>query len=421
MDFIGFIFEVLRVIFGFLLVLFLPGFCLSLLYYPRATDLSFLERLVYSAVLSIGSVMVLVLFMEFILGVNTTPRNIALFICVLSFLCLLVWWGEWGYLKSRKKTNVDLLLSKDNHTPRNFFIRGRDSVRDRFLRTTRSEIVYHTVQEDGENHRDHSYLIDVGDEIDIQQIRENTGRKGRKGRKGRIQDIEILHAPHPKTRYFELVVRENSLSLIDDLEIYPVLVTKKPDIRILGFVIKKGTATVIERLYRKESTSEIQWIYSQDIHLFTLIHPEDSLDEMVDRIIAKLHEIVISIQRGSPISSHLEVTRMLREASDEAVEQTGSATPGSIIKGESARIPEGDLKEIERPPEVLRNAGPKAGFGRTLKKEILRFLNLFGITPDSSGNSRKAIEQGKILKKSDVNKKSAENEEGFLDFAWLLK
>ena len=171
MDFIGFIFGVLRVVFGFLLVLFLPGFCLSLLYYPRATDLNFLERLVYSAVLSIGSVMVLVLFMEFILGVNTTPRNIALFICVLSFFCLLVWWVEWGYLKSRLKTHLDLLFSGEYHTLRNFFLRGRDSVRDRFLRTTRSEIVYHTIRKDGENHRDHSYLIDVGDEIDIRQIR----------------------------------------------------------------------------------------------------------------------------------------------------------------------------------------------------------------------------------------------------------
>ena len=127
MDFTGLIFGVLRVVFGFLLVLFLPGFCLSLLYYPRATDLSILERLVYSVVLSIGSVMILVLFMEFILGVNTTPRNIALFICVLSFLCLLVWWGEWGYLKSRKKTDCGSLLSGDNHTPREISsIRGRD-------------------------------------------------------------------------------------------------------------------------------------------------------------------------------------------------------------------------------------------------------------------------------------------------------
>ena len=50
----------------------------------------------------------------------------------------------------------------------------------------------------------------------------------------------MLPLTNPKTRYFELIVRENNLSMIDDLEIYPVLVAKKPDIRILGFVIQHG-------------------------------------------------------------------------------------------------------------------------------------------------------------------------------------
>ena len=111
MDFVGFILGGLRVVFGFVLVLFLPGFCLSLIYYPRSTDLSIIERLVYSTVLSIGSVMVLDLFMEFILGVNTTPRNIALFICALCILMLVLWWCERWYLKSRVKLRLEPLFS----------------------------------------------------------------------------------------------------------------------------------------------------------------------------------------------------------------------------------------------------------------------------------------------------------------------
>src|SRR5665647_2054337 len=72
--------EVMRVVFGFLLLLFLPGFNLSLLFFPRSSDLSIIDRLVYSTVLSISSVIALVLFMDVVLGVNTTPRNITLFI-----------------------------------------------------------------------------------------------------------------------------------------------------------------------------------------------------------------------------------------------------------------------------------------------------------------------------------------------------
>ena len=59
MDIVGIILDGLRIVFGFLLVLFLPGFSLSLIYFPRSKDLRIIERLVYSTVLSIGSVMVL--------------------------------------------------------------------------------------------------------------------------------------------------------------------------------------------------------------------------------------------------------------------------------------------------------------------------------------------------------------------------
>ena len=134
MDTLTVIFEGLRIVFGFFLVLFLPGFTLSLVYFPRFTDLSLIDRLVYSAVLSIGSVMVLVLFMEFVLGVNTTPRNITLFICVLCELMLALWWCERWYLKSQLKTRIDPLLIGDYRAVRNYYKSVIDSARDRFKR-----------------------------------------------------------------------------------------------------------------------------------------------------------------------------------------------------------------------------------------------------------------------------------------------
>jgi hypothetical protein len=111
MDTLAVIFEGLRIFFGFFLVLFLPGFTISLVYYPRSTDLSLIDRLVYSTILSVGSVMVSVLFMKFVLGENTTPRNIALFICVLCEIALCLWWCERWYLNSRSKNILDPRIS----------------------------------------------------------------------------------------------------------------------------------------------------------------------------------------------------------------------------------------------------------------------------------------------------------------------
>ncbi len=50
MDTAAFIFESMRVVFSFLLLLFIPGFALSLVIFPRLTDLSTIDRLVYSMV-----------------------------------------------------------------------------------------------------------------------------------------------------------------------------------------------------------------------------------------------------------------------------------------------------------------------------------------------------------------------------------
>jgi uncharacterized membrane protein len=134
MDIITVFFDGLRVFFSFLLVLFLPGFTISLVFFPRLSDLSPIERLAYSTVLSIGSVMVMVLFMEFVIGINTTPRNVTLFICLLCELMLALWWCERWYLNSKLKTRLDPLLSGDYRAVRNYYTLIIDSARDRFKR-----------------------------------------------------------------------------------------------------------------------------------------------------------------------------------------------------------------------------------------------------------------------------------------------
>jgi uncharacterized membrane protein len=75
----------IRVILGFLLVLLIPGLLITLVYFPRLSDLHIVERLVYAAILSIGSVIVCVLFMDVVLGIDTTPINVVL---IISTFCL---------------------------------------------------------------------------------------------------------------------------------------------------------------------------------------------------------------------------------------------------------------------------------------------------------------------------------------------
>jgi uncharacterized membrane protein len=53
MDAVAIILEGLRVVLGFLLVMFIPGFTLSLVYFPRSTDLQLMDRFIYSMILSI--------------------------------------------------------------------------------------------------------------------------------------------------------------------------------------------------------------------------------------------------------------------------------------------------------------------------------------------------------------------------------
>ena len=156
-----------------------------------------------------------------------------------------------------------------------------------------TEVIYHEYQKSGRNHIDHSYLIDIGEEIDIQQVMEY---------KWKVFDSVILKPPLPRTRYFELVINEytaDGSSLIDDLQVYPVLVIKKPDFRILGLVIRRGDWHITERIYKKANTTEIQWIYSDDFHLFAITHAQDNLERMVEQIVLKIDEIATSVKPGT--------------------------------------------------------------------------------------------------------------------------
>ncbi|MDD1699749.1 MAG: hypothetical protein LUQ04_03030 [Methanoregula sp.] len=502
MDTVSVFIESLRILFSFLLLLFVPGFSLSLVIFPRLTDLSIIDRLVYSTVLSISSSITSVVFMDIALRLDLTLDNFILVTGVFSVLILLFWVCERWYLNSRLKKHPEPQLSEDNKDLQRSYSREINAIKDRFRQDTRTVVVYHESEQSGTIHIDHSYLMDVGEEIDIQQVVEN---------KLKVTDSFIVEPPYPGTRYFELVIREyneDGLSQVDELQIYPVLVTKNPGRRVSDTAPEHDTLQITERIYQKTSTTEVQWIYSHDFHIFAIIHEEDTLDQLVDRILGKLDEIVSSTKSGIHISSHNKDQQILRDAFDRIMKkprvppshplkipglpefQAGvqskaisrrpvilpSVLPEEIpkrtevqiraepkeITGHPAIQPDFELKEIPKSPEIqpqvlpvdrqkrpvlqgsiepkevplrpvmqprvqskniLKHPENKLVVDsiRKLQKDILRDLDMFGVTPESFKKSRKNMENIKIPKKADVKKKLADAQEEMIDLDWLYE
>jgi hypothetical protein len=185
----------------------------------------------------------------------------------------------------------------------------------------------------------HSYLLDVADEIDIQQVVEN---------KVKGTESFILESPYPKTRYFELILLEHDegpFSLVDDLQIYPVHITTKSDSKSPGTTLQRDTLLITERIYTKTSTEEVQWIYSHDFHIFAFIHAEDTLSQMVDRILGILDEIVIAAKSGVRFTLSAEDRQRLRAPFDAVSEKP---------RGTEVKTPETPPRP-EVPPVVPRD------------------------------------------------------------------
>jgi hypothetical protein len=316
METVPVILGVMRIILGFLLLVGIPGFAISLVVFPRLTDMSILDRLVYSAVLGIISAIAFVVFMDVVPGSELTLENLTLVAGVFSAGALMVWLCERWYLNRRLITHPEPQISDDSPDHQRYYSREINAAKDQFRQDTRTVVVYHESERlSGMNFVSHSYLLDVAEEIDIQQVVEN---------KLKGTDSFILESPYPKTRYFELILLEHDegrSSLVDDLQIYPVHVTTKPETNFPGTTLQRDTLLITERIYTKTSTEEVQWIYSHDFHIFAFIHAEDSLARMVDRILGILDEIVIAAQSGIRIHSLAGDRQILRSPFDAVSEK----------------------------------------------------------------------------------------------------
>ncbi len=74
----------LRIIFGLLLTLFIPGFALTLTIFPK--EINRIEKIALSCVLSIAIVMLMALFLDLALGVDTTAKNMVISLTSFSII-----------------------------------------------------------------------------------------------------------------------------------------------------------------------------------------------------------------------------------------------------------------------------------------------------------------------------------------------
>ena len=231
-------------------------------------------------------------FIDLVPWLELTLENLTIIASVFSAGALIVWLCERGYLNRQLKTSPGPQISEDSPDHQRYYSREINAAKDQFRQDTRTIVVYHESERlSGMNFISHSFLLDVREEIDIQQVVENKG-KGTES---------FPHSPYPKTRYFELILLEHDegpFSLVDDLQIYPVHVTTKSDSKSSGTTLQRDSLLITERIYSKTRTEEVQWIYSHDFHILAFLHAEDTLARMVDRVLGILDEIVIAAKSG---------------------------------------------------------------------------------------------------------------------------
>ena len=429
----------MQAVFWVISLFFMPGFVITLVFFPRLMEIGITGRLVCSAILGTIFALVLVLFMGLVSGADPTPGNIDPAVAVFLALMLMIWLFELSSPGSRFRewTAPRLSRSRRYQTIRKNISRRLHAALDPG-HAAAITVVYHESQGAGRNHISHSYLLNVGREIDIQQIAEY---------KGKNSGSALVPPPHPRTRYVELAVREYNdgrVSLVDDLRVHPVHVARNLSSSIPGFKPKRGILEISERIYTKTPLTEVQWIYSNDFHLYAIAHPDNTLDQMVDRIITKIDQIVTSLQCGIRVTSPAEEQKIRRDAFDAVIGKPKPVTPAPVRTAESTRRPhilepeESKRRsaydaviakpkpvtpapvrtaESRRRPQII--VEPEAGDRRSMHKKILKDLDMFGITPASFRNTDQFIERIIIPKEADINKQVLARIEEILDDDWL--
>jgi uncharacterized membrane protein len=84
----------LRAILGLILIFFIPGYAFSWAIYTKKTDLRFVVRIALSCVLSIAIVMLSALFLDSVLGIETTGLNVIFILLIISLFFLILYFVQ---------------------------------------------------------------------------------------------------------------------------------------------------------------------------------------------------------------------------------------------------------------------------------------------------------------------------------------
>ncbi|MBN1195558.1 MAG: DUF1616 domain-containing protein [Methanomicrobiaceae archaeon] len=101
---------IVRAIAGIVLITFVPGYALSWAIFPRRDRVPLVDRIALSFVLSIIGVIAAVLFIDIVLGVETTAVNLVIAVIVLTVLAAVAWKGQVIFLGSELKAGIDRSL-----------------------------------------------------------------------------------------------------------------------------------------------------------------------------------------------------------------------------------------------------------------------------------------------------------------------
>jgi hypothetical protein len=170
-------------------------------------------------------------------------------------------------------------------------------------------IVYHKIRRTGWRRKHHTYLVDVGNAIEVPLMEVS-----------KLFENCILDPPYPKIRYFEIEIDEqregqNKTALFQN--IFPVHAKRKPDWYFLIFRIKRGSWTITDRIHFPTDTGEAQWLYTDDFNLlFLSAGGRHDLDMLVNLITGKLNVIAQSFVAGDPIPSEFDNQISCRNAID---------------------------------------------------------------------------------------------------------
>jgi hypothetical protein len=152
----------------------------------------------------------------------------------------------------------------------------------------------------------HTYLVDLGNEIDIQLV----------GISPALQPC-ILPPPSPRTSFFEVEIdqiQKGGKTVFSFRNICPVELSQKPDWNPFHLAKKSGNTRITRRFQAQDGNKEIRWLYTDDFFLISLSSGDrHDLEMLISLTMGKLNMIALSIQSGKRIRSEFENQQKYRD------------------------------------------------------------------------------------------------------------